>query len=389
MPNAWDVGSAAVLGWLGFQALATTSSGHAATLGRLDGAVTPRGGVGPRDRAVARHRPAGLGRPRERVRRRARRRGRDDRAWRKADRSGRLLGRGLLRRAERPDLRAAGWPASGSSPPPRSPTRDRSGWCSPPGPRTSSGAARTSADTIARLQAYQEAGADVLFAPGLTSAQDIRHVVESVDRPVNVLARSPARRASPNWPRSGSRASRSVARSRSPRCRAARGGRGAARPAAPTATSSASRAGVRAASGRVSAESQPSSRGQALRRLRSGGRSTGSADRTCGASTPVGDEHRRQRPAQPALALQPHRHRLEHRVGHRPEVAQRLVGVLAHVEVDLGDRVEPGQRRTRRSAGRCRPHIRWRTGAARAARAGRRSRRPAAAGPRPDRDRTG
>jgi len=40
MPNAWDLGSAAVLASLGFEALATTSSGHAATLGRLDGAVT-------------------------------------------------------------------------------------------------------------------------------------------------------------------------------------------------------------------------------------------------------------------------------------------------------------------------------------------------------------
>ena len=39
MPNAWDLGSAAVLASLGFQALATTSSGHAATLGRLDGSV--------------------------------------------------------------------------------------------------------------------------------------------------------------------------------------------------------------------------------------------------------------------------------------------------------------------------------------------------------------
>ena len=44
-------------------------------------------------------------------------------------------------------------------------------------------------DTIARLQAYQEAGADVLYAPGLTELDDIRHVVEAVDRPVNVLAR--------------------------------------------------------------------------------------------------------------------------------------------------------------------------------------------------------
>ena len=44
------------------------------------------------------------------------------------------------------------------------------------------------ADTIRRLQAYQEAGADVLYAPGLTSLDDIRAVVSSVDRPVNVLA---------------------------------------------------------------------------------------------------------------------------------------------------------------------------------------------------------
>jgi 2-methylisocitrate lyase-like PEP mutase family enzyme len=42
-------------------------------------------------------------------------------------------------------------------------------------------------DTIKRLQAYQEAGADVLYAPGLTSKDDIAAVTRSVDRPVNVL----------------------------------------------------------------------------------------------------------------------------------------------------------------------------------------------------------
>src|SRR5689334_24296161 len=42
-------------------------------------------------------------------------------------------------------------------------------------------------DTISRLQAYQEAGADVLYAPGLTSKEDIAAVVKSLDRPVNVL----------------------------------------------------------------------------------------------------------------------------------------------------------------------------------------------------------
>jgi 2-methylisocitrate lyase-like PEP mutase family enzyme len=44
------------------------------------------------------------------------------------------------------------------------------------------------ADTIKRLQAYQEAGADVLYAPGLTRKEEIETVVRSVDRSVNVLA---------------------------------------------------------------------------------------------------------------------------------------------------------------------------------------------------------
>ena len=46
---------------------------------------------------------------------------------------------------------------------------------------------RDLADTIRRLQAYQEAGADVLYAPGLTTGEEIATLVRSVDRPVNVL----------------------------------------------------------------------------------------------------------------------------------------------------------------------------------------------------------
>ncbi len=49
-------------------------------------------------------------------------------------------------------------------------------------------------DTIRRLQAYQEAGADVLYAPGLASREDIAELVRSVDRPVNVLMGSPGLR---------------------------------------------------------------------------------------------------------------------------------------------------------------------------------------------------
>ena len=43
------------------------------------------------------------------------------------------------------------------------------------------------ADTITRLQAYQEAGAHVLYAPGLQTLDDIRSVLGAVDRPLNVL----------------------------------------------------------------------------------------------------------------------------------------------------------------------------------------------------------
>ncbi|MER5479128.1 isocitrate lyase/phosphoenolpyruvate mutase family protein [Streptomyces sp. NPDC002734] len=47
-------------------------------------------------------------------------------------------------------------------------------------------------DTVRRLQAYQEAGADVLYAPGLPDADAVRAVCSAVDRPVNVLMGAPA-----------------------------------------------------------------------------------------------------------------------------------------------------------------------------------------------------
>src|SRR4029453_9892070 len=43
-------------------------------------------------------------------------------------------------------------------------------------------------DTVARLRAFEEAGADVLYAPALTTAEQIRTVCEAVTKPVNVLA---------------------------------------------------------------------------------------------------------------------------------------------------------------------------------------------------------
>jgi 2-methylisocitrate lyase-like PEP mutase family enzyme len=51
-------------------------------------------------------------------------------------------------------------------------------------------------DTIRRLQAYQQAGADVLYAPGLTNREEIAALISSVDRPVNVLMGLPGNQMS-------------------------------------------------------------------------------------------------------------------------------------------------------------------------------------------------
>ena len=94
IPNPWDAGSARMFEALGFKALATTSSGFAFTLGRLDG--ERHAGRGRRARRCARRGDGatGLRRPRERLRRRARGRSARDHA-RRGGRGGRRLDRGL------------------------------------------------------------------------------------------------------------------------------------------------------------------------------------------------------------------------------------------------------------------------------------------------------
>ncbi|TMM18880.1 MAG: isocitrate lyase/phosphoenolpyruvate mutase family protein [Actinobacteria bacterium] len=186
MPNPWDQGSARLLLSLGFQALATTSSGFAATLGRLDGSVT-------RDEALA-HAASIVGAVDAPV---------------SAD-----LENGF---ADDPDAvaeTAAGARAAGlagfsiedftgdqGSPiyEPRQATERVAAAAEAAHRSGDTGLVLTGraenllhgvrdlADTIARLQAYQEAGADVLFAPGLRRIEDVRQVMASVDRPVNVL----------------------------------------------------------------------------------------------------------------------------------------------------------------------------------------------------------
>jgi 2-methylisocitrate lyase-like PEP mutase family enzyme len=185
IPNPWDAGSARVLAALGFQALATTSSGFAFTLGRLDGSVTLdevvehvarldeatdlplsvdlENGYGSEPGAAALaitrvaeagavggsiedYDPAGhLYEHRQAVERVA-----------AAVEASRGLGFPFILTA-RAENHIRG-----------NPNLD---------------------DTIARLRAFEDAGADVLYAPGLRTVEEVRAVCEAVSKPVNVLAR--------------------------------------------------------------------------------------------------------------------------------------------------------------------------------------------------------
>ena len=181
IPNPWDAGSARMLEALGFQALATTSSGFAFTLGRADGDVTldeviahtallagavsipvavdlENGyGAAPEDaaRAVSAAADAGAA-------------GGSIEDW-DAEAGVYPLDAAVAR------IEAAVGAASGS------------GFVLAARAENHIRGRRDLADTITRLQAYEEAGADVLYAPGL-GVDEIRQVCEAVGKPVNALA---------------------------------------------------------------------------------------------------------------------------------------------------------------------------------------------------------
>ncbi len=194
IPNPWDAGSARLLASLGFEALATTSSGFAATLGRLDGSVT-------RDEALE-HAATIVEATELPVSADLENAFADDPDG-VAETIGLAIEAGL----------------AGCS------VEDFTGEDEDPIYELDVAAQRVAAavevahsgpvhlvltaraenhihgrqdldDTIARLQAYERAGADVLYAPGLASAEDIRAVVDSVALPVNVLARPGAPKVS-------------------------------------------------------------------------------------------------------------------------------------------------------------------------------------------------
>jgi len=184
IPNPWDTGSARALEALGFEALATTSSGFAFTLGRLDGQATLDevvAHVSELDRATRlpvsvdlengyATDAAGVARAIARVAE-AGAVGGSIEDW---DPAGRLYDRGesVERLAAAVEaVRGLGFAFTLTA---RAENHLRGN------PDLD--------DTIARLQAFEEAGADVLYAPGLRRVEEIRTVCDAVTRPVNVLA---------------------------------------------------------------------------------------------------------------------------------------------------------------------------------------------------------
>jgi 2-methylisocitrate lyase-like PEP mutase family enzyme len=186
LPNPWDAGSARILASLGYAALATTSSGFAATLGRLDGRVT-------RDESLAH--AAVIAAATDLPVSADLENGFADDPGGVADTIGRAARTGLAGcsvedftgREDAPIYdaalaaeRIAAAAAAAHAGPVRLVLTARAENYLHGRPDL--------ADTIDRLRRYQEAGADVLYAPGLTRPDDIRAVVTSVDVPVNVLA---------------------------------------------------------------------------------------------------------------------------------------------------------------------------------------------------------
>ena len=187
IPNPWDPGSAKLLASLGFQALATTSSGHAATLGQLDGSITRAEAL-----AHAAAMAAAVDVPVS-----------ADLEHGFADDPAGVAG--TIRSALATGL--AGCSIEDSTGNRDAPIYDAvlaaeriraAADAAHSGPVRLVLTARAEnylhgrpdlADTIARLQQFSEAGADVLYAPGVSSLDDIRAIVSEVDRPVNVIAR--------------------------------------------------------------------------------------------------------------------------------------------------------------------------------------------------------
>jgi 2-methylisocitrate lyase-like PEP mutase family enzyme len=185
IPNPWDAGSARMLEALGFEALATTSSGFAFTLGRVDGGVSRdemAAHVAALDEAtglpVSADLENGYGADPEDVARTIRRIaeagavGGSIEDWDRDD--------GRLYERQHAAERIAAAVEAARNLPFRFMLTARA--------ENHLHGVTDLDDTIHRLWAFEEAGADVLYAPGLRTVAEIRTVCDSVSRPVNVIA---------------------------------------------------------------------------------------------------------------------------------------------------------------------------------------------------------
>ena len=185
IPNPWDIGSARLLQHLGFEALATSSSGYAFSVGKADHNVGRENMLehaaaiaAATDLPVSIDLENGFGDAPATVAETIRLAGAtgaaggsiEDSTERKDDP---IYDRGLA--ADR--IRAAAEAAHSLPFPFMLTARAENYLVGKPDLK----------DTIERLQMYQEAGADVLYAPGLRTIEDIATLVRSVDRPVNVI----------------------------------------------------------------------------------------------------------------------------------------------------------------------------------------------------------
>ena len=179
MPNPWDVGSARILEWLGFRALATTSAGFAATLGRRDGNVSVEEVLNhAADVVSAVNVPVSA----------------DLENGFAADAAGLVetytaaietgLSGGSIEDYSGTELYSIDEAVE----------RVEAAVSVTRGTFVLTARAENFlrgnpdlADTITRLQRFQEAGADVLFAPGVRKADDLRTLLSEVDLPVNVV----------------------------------------------------------------------------------------------------------------------------------------------------------------------------------------------------------
>ncbi len=186
IPNPWDVGSARILAGLGFKALATTSAGMAFALGRRDGAVMRemaldhvRAIVGATPLPVSGDLENGYGDAPAHVAETIRLAAEAGLVGASIEDSSGDPARPIYDKQHAVERIAAAVEAARSLPFPFTLTARAENFLH--------GRADLD-DTLARLAAFEQAGADVLYAPGLRDLEQIRSVCRTLNKPVNVLA---------------------------------------------------------------------------------------------------------------------------------------------------------------------------------------------------------